>query len=57
MAMTKKVEILDTPAAHFEAGFVNGLMMLAMWIRDHEKTTAQTKRIQDIIIELTGSMK
>ena len=57
MATNKKVEVLDTPAAHFDAGFCNGLMMLSMWIRDHEKSTAQTKRIQDMIIELTGSMK
>jgi hypothetical protein len=41
----------------WDSGFVNGLMMLSMWIRDNEKKTAQTERIQEHIIELTGSMK
>jgi len=49
-----KVTLLDTPAAHFDAGFINGLMMLASWIRDNEKSTAQTKRILEMITELAG---
>jgi len=49
-----KVVLLDTPAAHFDAGFCNGLMMLASWIRDHERPTAQTKRILEMITELAG---
>jgi hypothetical protein len=52
-----KVVLLDTPAAHFDAGFCNGLMMLASWIRDNEKSTAQTKRILEMITELAGEPK
>jgi hypothetical protein len=52
-----KVILLDTPAAHFDAGFCNGLMMLASWIRDHERPTAQTKRILEMITELAGEQK
>jgi hypothetical protein len=50
--MSKKVTLLDTPAAHFDAGFCNGLMMLGTWIRDHEKPTAATKRILEMITQL-----
>ena len=41
----------------WDSGFCNGLMMLSMWIRDNEKPTAATNRIQEQIIEMTGSMK
>jgi len=52
-----KVVLLDTPAAHFDAGFCNGLMMLGSWIRDNERPTAQTKRILEMITELAGEPK
>ena len=57
MATEPKVKLLDTPAAHFDAGFVNGLMMLAQLIRSSEKETAQTKRILEMITELAGVPK
>ena len=41
----------------WDSGFCNGLMMLSSWIRDNEKPTAATNRIQEQIIEMTGSMK
>lgn len=41
----------------WDSGFCNGLMILSQWIRDNEKPTAATTRIQEQIIELTESMK
>jgi hypothetical protein len=52
-----KVTVLDTPAAHFDAGFCNGLMMLRSHIVDNEKPTAQTKRILEMIEALVGDQK
>jgi len=54
MVTNKKVTLLDTPAAHFNAGFCNGLLMLASWIRDNERPTVQTKRILNTIEQLVG---
>jgi hypothetical protein len=52
--MNNKITLLDTPAAHFDAGFCNGLMLLGTWIRDNERPTVQTKRILEMITQLVG---
>ena len=49
------------PVSLFEAGFVTGLLMLSTWIRENERTTAQTNRIQlelnTLLYDLTGTIK
>jgi hypothetical protein len=40
----------------WDSGFCAGLLILSQQIRDNEKTTAQTTRIQERIQELLGSM-
>jgi hypothetical protein len=52
--MSKKITLLDTPAAHFDAGFCNGLLMLRSHIIDNEKITANMQRILNTIEQLVG---
>ena len=54
MVTSKKVTLLDTPAAHFDAGFCNGLLMLRSHIVDNEKITANMQRILNTIEQLVG---
>lgn len=54
MAINKKIELLDTPAAHFDSGFCNGLMLLRSHIVSTEKITANMQRILNTIEQLVG---